>query len=286
MYVRRRGARSRPVARFKRRQRERRASSSWIDQIVMYLVLLVDILVLRPLTLAQDTAYALVASPTSHRILIRTALLTGLHAACVGVALIAYGGFYYAWVPDVSVKKDVWLQYENGQGTPLARPLASVLLDGGPSDLPVWQIEPTTPLFMENQEYDVSLEMRVLLTPKKQPRTSHGSHRQLYDQSRPLVARQAAVPGESLDPARHRAPLCALARAPRSRRPASIPAGADGAGADRACPAPAPRRAVVIRPPQVPWVQGDRKGIHGDTRQPPARPLGHAAAGPKRGTAL
>ena len=68
---------------------------------------------------------------------------------CMALALLAFGGFYYAWVPQVELSKDVWLQYGNDA------PWAQVLLDSFPSDPPVWQKEARVPMFEKDQMYDV-----------------------------------------------------------------------------------------------------------------------------------
>ncbi|WFC96972.1 hypothetical protein MBRA1_003638 [Malassezia brasiliensis] len=115
--------------------------------------------VVRPAVRAARVAYAVVGSPTSHRVVLRLAMLSALHVACVAMAVLAYIGFYYAWVPDAAVHKDVHLQFAHGG----AAPYAHVLLDGRDADVPVWQTEPSVPLFREGVVYDVALEMRVLL---------------------------------------------------------------------------------------------------------------------------
>ena len=115
--------------------------------------------VVRPAARAAHVAYAVVGSPTSHRVVLRLAMLSALHVACVAMAVLAYIGFYHAWVPDAAVHKDVHLQFAHG-GAP---PAAHVLLDGGDADVPVWQTEPSVPLFREGVAYDVALEMRVLM---------------------------------------------------------------------------------------------------------------------------
>ncbi|WFD41408.1 Type 2A phosphatase-associated protein 42 [Malassezia psittaci] len=126
-------------------------------------------IVLRPAARLYDAIYNLVGSPTSHRIVLRLVMLTALHVACVGMAILAYAGFYHTWVPVATTQKDVYLQYGSAyEPTP---PYASVLLDGGQADLPVWQTDPVQPLFHENFEYDVALEMRVLMPRNTQNST-------------------------------------------------------------------------------------------------------------------
>ncbi|KAI3623030.1 TAP42 [Malassezia furfur] len=87
------------------------------------------------------------------------------------MAVLAYIGFYHAWVPDASVHKDVHLQFRHGAEAP--PPFAHVLLDGSDADVPVWQTEPSAPLFREGITYDVALEMRVLMPHGAQDSTWH-----------------------------------------------------------------------------------------------------------------
>ena len=82
-------------------------------------------------------------------------MLCALHFTCMGLALLAFGAFYYAWVPKVALSKDVWLQY--GEGAPWA----DVRLDATPSDALVWQKEARQPMFDVDLPYDVSLDLRI-----------------------------------------------------------------------------------------------------------------------------
>lgn len=120
-----------------------------------------DALKYRPVQTLQDAVYRVVSSPSTHRFVVRGAVLGLLHMACLTLALLAYGAFYYAWVPHASVHKDVWLEPPVSGSPTLAQ--ANVFLDGGITDLPVWQKDPTTLLFLEDQEYDVTLEVHYLV---------------------------------------------------------------------------------------------------------------------------
>lgn len=117
----------------------------------------IQMLVIEPVQSLCVAFYAVFLSRTSHRIVLRTVVLGILHLICIALAFIAYGSFYYYWVPDISVNKDVWLQYTAASDAPYA----NVLLDGFPGDRPVWQRDALQPLFAADQEYDVSLELRV-----------------------------------------------------------------------------------------------------------------------------
>ncbi|WFC97329.1 Type 2A phosphatase-associated protein 42 [Malassezia yamatoensis] len=160
MYGRRRLRPTRVSSRARQRALERRQLQlAQRGETIVYAVY--QAIVLRPAARIYGAIYNLVGSPTSHRIVLRLVMLTALHVACVGMAILAYAGFYHTWVPVATTQKDVYLQYGSAyEPTP---PYASVLLDGGRADLPVWQTDPIQPLFHENFEYDVALEMRVLM---------------------------------------------------------------------------------------------------------------------------
>lgn len=108
-----------------------------------------------PLEQSYRMTYAVFLSPTSHRIMLRVLMLCALHFTCMGLALLAFGAFYYAWVPKVALSQDVWLQY--GEGAPWA----DVRLDAIPSDALVWQKEARQPMFDVDLPYDVSLDLRI-----------------------------------------------------------------------------------------------------------------------------
>lgn len=105
--------------------------------------------VLDPLRSAGLALLALVTSPRTHRVVLRLGILTSLFWAAVALAVLAYIGFYRAWVPDVGRMEEVHLQY----GTPGQVPSAVVQLDDRWGKGKEW--------FAEEQEYDVTLEMLV-----------------------------------------------------------------------------------------------------------------------------
>ena len=125
------------------------------QNVKTYIYAISRVTIVWPLLCIYRVAYALFLSRTSHRVILRILMLCGLHMTCMAMALLAFGGFYYAWVPQVELSKDVWLQYGNDA------PWADVLLDSFPSDPPVWQKEARVPMFEKDQMYDVSLGLRI-----------------------------------------------------------------------------------------------------------------------------
>ena len=80
-----------------------------IQAIWAYVRAIWRMLVQWPLEQSYRVAYAVFLSPTSHRIVLRVFMLCALHFACMGLALLAFGAFYYAWVPKVALSKDCLL---------------------------------------------------------------------------------------------------------------------------------------------------------------------------------
>ncbi|PKI82354.1 hypothetical protein MVES_003737 [Malassezia vespertilionis] len=136
-----------------------------VERVIAGVLLVWELLVVRPLAVVCAIFYALFISPTAHRVMLRTMLLGALHAACIAMAIAAYIGFYYTWVPVGAVSKDIYFHQtyvacptdrsENGPYT------CSVLLDAGPEDLLAWQNDVVHPLFHRDHQYDVSLELTV-----------------------------------------------------------------------------------------------------------------------------
>ncbi|WFD31116.1 hypothetical protein MSPP1_002149 [Malassezia sp. CBS 17886] len=126
-------------------------------ELSLYAARIYRVFFVRPAAIVVHTCYAVFLSPTLHRLILRLTLLTAIQAACVGLAILAYAGFYYTWVPSASVSKEMYFDY-------------------GDADWPVWQRDVPVPLFVEDQLYDVSLELilpvntvnqgLVLLTPE------------------------------------------------------------------------------------------------------------------------
>lgn len=103
-----------------------------------------------PLASLFASALALVLSPRTHRLVLRLGVLGALFWTALSLAVIAYVGFYRAWVPDIGVHRRIWLQY--GHDVP---PFANVALttpDGARS------------IFAEDQAYDVHLDLVVPLS--------------------------------------------------------------------------------------------------------------------------
>ncbi|WFD20521.1 hypothetical protein MCAP1_002767 [Malassezia caprae] len=125
-----------------------------VDAVHAVLFAVWQALVVTPTAYVCAVFYALFLSRTSHRIVLRLFLLLLLQGACVLTAVLAFFSFYHAWVPEVALAKDVWFNYGENAAN------ASVPLRPGHEDLPVWREEPEVDLFMVDQPYDVSLELR------------------------------------------------------------------------------------------------------------------------------
>ena len=80
-----------------------------IQTVWVYVRAIWRMLVQWPLEQCYRVTYAVFLSPTSHRIVLRMFMLCALHFTCMGLALLAFGAFYYAWVPKVALSKDCLL---------------------------------------------------------------------------------------------------------------------------------------------------------------------------------
>lgn len=92
----------------------------------------------------------IVVSPRTHQFVLRIGVLSAIFWTAFALAIISYVGFYRAWVPNIGIQNEVWLQY--GYDQP---PFASIDLrtpDGYRS------------VFAEDQQYDVSLDLIVPLS--------------------------------------------------------------------------------------------------------------------------
>ena len=126
-------------------------------------------LVLRPLAAVVHVFYLIFLSPQSHRILIRASLFCALHLSCITAALVAYVSFYRVWVPDMTITKDVALQYTPPTSKPMlpfldektTPPHAYIHLDNLDADFPAWCTGDTSSIFKEDQEYNIALEITV-----------------------------------------------------------------------------------------------------------------------------
>lgn len=120
-------------------------------------------LVVTPTAYVCAVFYALFLSRTSHRVILRLFLLLLIQGACIFLAIFAFFSFYHAWVPEVALAKDVWFNNTQVQNafSGIFEASAFVPLHPGHADLPVWRQEPDVDLFLVDQPYDVSLELRV-----------------------------------------------------------------------------------------------------------------------------
>ncbi|KAL9940037.1 hypothetical protein V8E36_000742 [Tilletia maclaganii] len=131
------------------------AEETWVDTLIYTLDALpppttwpshiIDTLILQPLAFIL----AIITSPRTHRLILRLSLLTTVFWAALALAIAAYIAFYNAWVPHLGLRVPVWLQY----GDPSVAPWADVYFD------------PPGKFFADDQQYDVTLELTVPLTP-------------------------------------------------------------------------------------------------------------------------
>ncbi|WFD23954.1 hypothetical protein MEQU1_002649 [Malassezia equina] len=126
-----------------------------VDAVHAILLAMWQVFVVTPTAYMCAVLYALFLSRTSHRIVLRLILLLFIQGACIILAILAFFSFYHAWVPKVALSKDLWLDYT------VSMPHTSVSLHPNQGDLPVWRQASDIDLFMIDQPYDVSLELRV-----------------------------------------------------------------------------------------------------------------------------
>lgn len=112
--------------------------------------ILVQTFITDPLASLLASALALVLSPRTHRLVLRLGVLGALFWTALSLAVIAYVGFYRAWVPDIGVHRRIWLQY--GHDVPPFADVALTTADGARS------------IFAEDQAYDVNLDLVVPLS--------------------------------------------------------------------------------------------------------------------------
>ena len=94
----------------RRRSRDTPSHLGLVSQNVKtYIYAISRVTIVWPLLCIYRVAYALFLSRTSHRVILRILMLCGLHMTCMALALLAFGGFYYAWVPQVELSKDCLL---------------------------------------------------------------------------------------------------------------------------------------------------------------------------------
>ncbi|WFD36976.1 Type 2A phosphatase-associated protein 42 [Malassezia cuniculi] len=140
-----------------------------------------------PARLVIDMFVQILSSPSTHRVIFRLVVLGTLYALSLAGALAAYFGFYRAWVPEVTVSKDVWLQYSAVQ------PSAALRLYDSKSDLPLWSVPSSASVFAEDMAYDVFVEFDIPAATALAP-TPLTIHLELQsERSEPLYASQRPV---------------------------------------------------------------------------------------------
>lgn len=117
--------------------------------------LLLTYFFLDPLRALIANVIALVTSPRTHRVVLRLSILTALFWTAVVLAILAYIGFYRAWVPEVGRVEELFLQYGNQGQVPYAE-----------VDLSRWRgLGKSMPTgddwFAEEQEYEAAVELLV-----------------------------------------------------------------------------------------------------------------------------
>lgn len=111
---------------------------------------LLSYFVIDPLLSLTRVIIEIVVSPRTHRFVLRIGVLSAILWTAFGLAIAAYVGFYRAWVPDIGLRNDVWLQY--GHDRPPFADISLLARDG------------LRGVFAEDQEYDVSLDLIVPLS--------------------------------------------------------------------------------------------------------------------------
>ncbi|CAO1619182.1 unnamed protein product [Parajaminaea phylloscopi] len=116
--------------------------------------LLFSFFVLDPLRALASNVIALITSSRTHRVILRLSILISLFWAALVLAILAYIGFYRAWVPEVGRIEELYLQYGKQGEIPYAE-----------VDLSRWRglgrSSPGDDWFAEEQEYDLTVELLV-----------------------------------------------------------------------------------------------------------------------------
>ncbi len=190
--------------------------ANWIaslPHVSQWPTLLVDRLLLAPVTQLLQYTRDIILSPRTHRIVIRLGVLATIFWIALAAAVVSYIGFYRAWVPDVGLRKEIWLQY--GQDRP---PFAHLdfgtaayrhqLGEPSPSSS---SYNPSTDIsgeyFAQDQAYDVTLEISV---PLNQANLDLGNfmveidlksrtNRSVYHVSKPTLLTYSAAPVRAAD---------------------------------------------------------------------------------------
>jgi hypothetical protein len=115
----------------------------WASSLLSYFVI-------DPLIGITRMLIELSVNPRVHRFVLRIGVLSAIFWSAFILAIISYVGFYRAWVPDIGIENQVWLQY--GYDRP---PFATLDLTSG---------DGRSSVFAEDQKYDVSLDLVVPLS--------------------------------------------------------------------------------------------------------------------------
>lgn len=114
-----------------------------------------------PVTASIDLITRTLAQPSTQRIVFWLAVLAVLYMLSLTGALAAYYGFYRTWVSQVSIVRDVWLQFGYVAADRTASPSAALRLQHSRSDLPLWS-DPTASaasFFVQDLTYDVAIDI-------------------------------------------------------------------------------------------------------------------------------
>uniref|UniRef100_V5EXS1 Seipin n=1 Tax=Kalmanozyma brasiliensis (strain GHG001) TaxID=1365824 RepID=V5EXS1_KALBG len=175
--------------------------------------LLIDRLLLAPVTQLLQITRDILLSPKTHRVVVRLGVLATIFWIALAAAVVSYIGFYRAWVPDVGLRKEIWLQYGHDRppfahldfGTAAYR---HQLGEPSPSSS---SYNPSTDIsgeyFAQDQAYDVTLEISV---PLNQANLDLGnfmvdldlksrSNRSVFHVSKPTLLTYSTAPVRAAD---------------------------------------------------------------------------------------
>ncbi|CBQ71325.1 conserved hypothetical protein [Sporisorium reilianum SRZ2] len=170
--------------------------------------LLVDRLLLAPISQLLQYTRDIILSPRTHRIVVRLGVLATIFWIALAAAVVSYVGFYRAWVPDVGLRKEIWLQYGHDRPPYAHLDFASTahnyhLREPNPSSS---SYNPSTDItgefFAQDQAYDITLELSV---PLNQANLDLGnfmvdldlkskSNRSVFHVSKPTLLTYSAAP--------------------------------------------------------------------------------------------
>lgn len=165
-------------------------------------------MLLAPVSQLLQYTRDIILSPRTHRIVVRLGVLATIFWIALAAAIVSYVGFYRAWVPDVGLRKEIWLQYGqnrppyaeldfvSGSGSYYFREPTSSSASSNPSS------DITGEYFAQDQAYDVTLELSV---PLNQANLDLGnfmvdldlkskSNRSVFHVSKPTLLTYSAAP--------------------------------------------------------------------------------------------